>query len=106
MFEDATPLSVFEAAQVSGHLWVALSPTGHCVGFALVEPSGDRLHLEELDVLPEHGGRGLGRALVSEVERWAIDNHFAEITLTSYRDVPWNAPFYARLGFRPRGRRP
>ena len=99
MFEDATPLSDFEAAQVSGHLWVALSPAGDCVGFALVEPSGERLHLEELDVLPEHGGRGLGRALVSEVERWAVDNRFAEITLTSYRDVPWNAPFYARLGF-------
>ena len=99
MFEDATPLSDFEAAQASGHLWVALSPAGDCVGFALVEPSGERLHLEELDVLPEHAGRGLGRALMSEVERWAADNRFAEITLTSYRDVPWNAPFYARLGF-------
>jgi putative acetyltransferase len=99
MFEEATPLSVFEAAQASGHLWVALSPAGDCVGLALVEPSGERLHLEELDVLPEHGGRGLGRALVNEVERWAADNHFHEITLTSYRDVPWNAPFYARLGF-------
>jgi GNAT superfamily N-acetyltransferase len=99
MLEEATPLSVFEAAQASGHLWVALSPAGDCVGFALVEPSGERLHLEELNVLPEHGGRDLGRALVSEVERWAADNRFAEITLTSYRDVPWNAPFYARLGF-------
>ena len=99
MFEDATPLSDFEAAQASGHLWVALSPAGDCVGFALVEPFGVRLHLEELDVLPEHAGRGLGRALMSEVERWAADNRFAEITLTSYRDVPWNAPFYARLGF-------
>ena len=28
MFEDATLLSVFEAAQASGHLWVALSSAG------------------------------------------------------------------------------
>jgi GNAT superfamily N-acetyltransferase len=99
MFEEATPLRVFEAAQTAGHLWVAISSVGDCVGFALVEPSGGRLHLEELDVLPEHGGRGLGRALVGEVERWAADRGFGEITLTSYRDVPWNEPFYLRLGY-------
>jgi putative acetyltransferase len=99
MFGEGTPLPVFEAAQASGRLWVAVSPAGDCVGFALVEPCGERLHLEELDVLPEHGGRGLGRALLGAIEHWAVANHFAEITLTSYRDVPWNAPFYARLGF-------
>jgi GNAT superfamily N-acetyltransferase len=99
VFEEATPISVLEAAQVSGHLWVALSAAGDCVGFGLVEPSGERLHLQELDVLPEHGGRGLGRALVSRIERWAVESSFAEITLTTYRDVPWNAPFYVRLGF-------
>ena len=36
---------------------------------------------------------------MSKVERRAADNHFAGINLTSYRDVPWNAPFYARLGY-------
>ena len=107
MFEDATPLSDFEAAQASGHLWVALSPAGDCVGFALVEPSGQRLHLEELDVLPEYGGLGLGGALVSEVERWAVDNRFAEITLTSYRDVPWErALLHAPRICDPRARGP
>jgi len=24
---------------------------------------------------------------------------FSALTLTTFRDVPWNAPFYARLGF-------
>ena len=99
MFEEATPLSVFATAQALGHLWVALSPAGECVGFALVEPAGERLHLEEIDVLPDHGGRGVGTALMSEIERWAADNGFAEITLTTYRDVPWNAPLYRHLGF-------
>ncbi len=99
VFEEATPLSVFEAAQASGHLWVAVSPAGDCVGFALVSASGERLHLEELDVVPEHGGRGLGSALVREIERWAAAGAFTEITLTTYRDVPWNGPLYERLGF-------
>jgi predicted N-acetyltransferase YhbS len=67
----------------------------------LVEPSGARLHLAELDVLPDHQRRGVGRALVSRVERWGGARGFAEVTLTTYRDVPWNGPFYRRLGYEP-----
>ncbi len=99
VFAEATPAAVFATAQAEGHLWVALASVGECVGFALVAPSGRRLHLAELDVLPEHGGRGIGSALVGEVERWASEARFAELTLTTYRDVAWNAPFYVRLGF-------
>jgi ribosomal protein S18 acetylase RimI-like enzyme len=50
-------------------------------------------------VLPAHGRRGIGTALVRTVEEWADSGEFSEITLTTYRDLPWNAPFYARLGF-------
>lgn len=99
VFAEATPLATFESALGRGHLWVALAPTGECVGFALVERSGERLHLAELDALPEHGGRGVGRALVGAIERWASENGVEELTLTTYREVPWNAPFYMRLGF-------
>ncbi|MBM3147290.1 MAG: GNAT family N-acetyltransferase [Actinobacteria bacterium] len=90
---------MFTEARSSGHLWVALSPSGECVGFALVEPSGERLHLEELAVLLDHGGRGVGTALVRAVERWAAAHCYAELTLTTYLDVPWSGPFYRRLGF-------
>jgi GNAT superfamily N-acetyltransferase len=78
---------------------IALATNGACVGFALVEPSGARLHLAELDVLPDHARRGVGRALVSQVERWGDAHGFAEVTLTTYRDVPWNGPLYRRLGY-------
>ena len=61
--------------------------------------TGARVHLAELDVLPAHGRRGVGTALVRAVDEWARSGHFTEITLTTYRDVPWNAPFYAGLGF-------
>ena len=99
LFADTTPVAVFAKAQARGHLWVALAASGECVGFALVEPSGARLHLAELDVVPDHGRRGVGRALVSQVERWADAHGFAEVTLTTYRDVPWNGPLYRRLGY-------
>ena len=95
------PLQVLEAAQHAGRLWVALAPDGEPVGFALAESSAVRAHLEELDVLPEHGRRGIGAALVSAVEQWARSQGFAELTLTTYVDFPWNADYYSKIGFEP-----
>ena len=82
-----------------GHLWVALAG-GTPVGFALVKMLADDLpHLEEVDVEPSHGRRGLGTALVRAVCEWAAASSFPMLTLTTFRAVPWNLPFYARLGF-------
>ena len=38
--------------------------------------------------------------LVLQVCDWAAGNGYASVTLTTFRDVPWNMPFYERLGFR------
>lgn len=94
-----TALDDFEEAQAAGLLWVARVPAGHPVGFALVEPLGHDLHLEELDVVPEHARQGLGTALVHAVCDYATSKRRA-LTLTTFRNVPWNRPFYERLGFR------
>ena len=96
-----TPLANFEAAQRAGLLWVARANASP-VGFALLQPLGDGLHLEELDVLPEHGRKGVGRALIREVCLYA-EARRRILTLCTFRDVPWNAPFYERLGFRVLG---
>ena len=56
-------------------------------------------HLEELDVLPAWGRRGIGTALVHAVVEWARGEGFAMLTLRTFRDVAWNAPFYERLSF-------
>jgi GNAT superfamily N-acetyltransferase len=94
------PVEELEQAQKAGRLRVAAGPDGQPVGFALVTVVDGLAHLEELDVHPEHGRRGLGAALVETVCEWAKSAGFAAITLSTFRDVPWNAPFYARLGFR------
>lgn len=86
-------------AQAKGLLWVALADDV-AVGFACVkvlEPSF--AHLEELDVHPTHGRRGLGRRLVMAVCDWAAAAGYEAVTLTTFRDPPWNMPFYASLGF-------
>src|SRR5258705_8952401 len=95
----STPRSKFQGAQREGTLWVALSGETP-VGFALVEMLAEDLpHLEEIDVTPAHGRRGLGTALMHTVLGWVKRAGHQEITLTTFRNVPWNMPFYARLGF-------
>jgi GNAT superfamily N-acetyltransferase len=86
-------------AQERGQLWVALADDVP-VGLAQIRViETDTVHLEELDVHPEHGRRGIGRALVMAVCDWAAAKGHRAITLTTFRDIPWNMPFYASLGF-------
>ena len=86
-------------AQRLEHLWVALAENVP-VGFAhVIVPEPSVAHLEELDVHPAHGRRGLGTRLVTVVCEWAAANGYCAVTLTTFRDVPWNMPVYARLGF-------
>src|SRR4029078_2757351 len=96
---ETTDLQTFSDASDNGRLWVALAGETP-VGFALVRMLGDDLaHLDELDVDPSHGRRGLGTALVLAVCEWASASGYSGVTLTTFRAVPWNLPFYARLGF-------
>lgn len=97
---ETTPVATFAEAQVDGRLWVARGPAGEPIGFALVGLVDGAPHLAEMDVLPEHGGKGVGRALLEAVCRQAARSGHRRLTLTTFRDVPWNGPFYARAGFR------
>lgn len=99
VLHETTDDDEFIAALEEGRLWVARADDTP-VGFAQVEMLGDGTpHLEEIDVDPRHGQRGLGAALVQAVCEWAARSGYAAITLTTFRDLPWNMPFYARLGF-------
>jgi GNAT superfamily N-acetyltransferase len=89
-----------ETARAAGRLWVALDPSDAAVGFALAEVLDGAGHLAELDVHPEHGRRGLGRRLLEEVLAWCRNGGLPACTLTTFRHLAWNAPFYAGAGFR------
>ncbi|HEY1650988.1 MAG TPA: GNAT family N-acetyltransferase [Acidimicrobiales bacterium] len=69
------------------------------VGLCRIDAFGDGAHLEQLSVHPDHGRRGLGRALLRAALEWAASRGYPELTLTTYRDIPWNGPFYASEGF-------
>lgn len=94
-----TDIDELELGRKSGLLWVVLKDDLP-VGFALVEILADGLpHLEEIDVHPQHGRHGLGTALMHAVLDWLSQSGHPSITLTTFRGVPWNMPFYSRLGF-------
>jgi len=99
LLEGAQSETTLREAMVAGRLFVARAD-GVPVGFALVVLLDDGLpHLEEIDVHPTYGRRGIGAALVEKVCEWAARAGHAEITLTTFRAVAWNMPFYARMGF-------
>jgi len=100
VLKETTSQDVLKKARRDGHLWVALADDTP-VGFAHVEVlEPNAAHLEEIDVHPEHGRRGLGTKLVMHVCDWAAAAGYEAVSLSTFRDVPWNMPFYARLGFR------
>ncbi|MBV9952593.1 MAG: GNAT family N-acetyltransferase [Acidimicrobiia bacterium] len=72
---------------------------GTVAGFMVMEVLDGAAHVEELSVHPDHQGTGLGTALLDAAAGWAAGRGLATVTLTTYRDVPWNRPFYERRGF-------
>lgn len=68
-------------------------------GFLVAEPFSRELHIWEMDVVPAFQRRGIGAGLVRAAQIDARNTGIKALTLTTFRDVAWNAPFYARLGF-------
>lgn len=69
------------------------------VGFILTLPMDASLFILELSVHPDWQGNGIGRALLATAAEAARHRGFHALTLTTFLQVPWNAPFYAGLGF-------
>jgi GNAT superfamily N-acetyltransferase len=81
--------------------WVVCDGDGDDVpvGYAVVDILDGLAHLEQLSVHPDHGRKGLGAALLTHVCDWAARHRYHAVTLTTFTDVAWNAPFYAKHGF-------
>ncbi|MCZ7415599.1 MULTISPECIES: GNAT family N-acetyltransferase [unclassified Streptomyces] len=93
-------LEELEGYRAAGRLWVAEEPGGspEPVAYLLAEPVDGRTHIEQVSVHPRAARQGIGRLLI---DRAAAEGGGASLTLTTFRDVPWNAPYYARIGFAP-----
>lgn len=93
---------LYRQALRAGRVLLGLDPSqakAGPVGFLLFSRDGDALHIDELNVLPKWQGGGLASALMAALAEHASGLGLVRLTLTTFRDLPWNAPFYARRGF-------
>ena len=89
-----------QRASEPGFLLVAaIDEQGPPVGFVHVLVIDGHAHLEQLSVLPEHQRQGIGVALTRAAMDEARGQGFDRLSLCTYRDVPWNGPFYRGAGF-------
>ena len=79
---------------------MATAGGGEPIGFAIAFEVDGAAHLHEMDIDPKHGRRGVGRQLIGAVTSWALARGHTRLTLSTFRDVAWNGPYYEGLGFR------
>ncbi len=97
---DPLPLETLRNQQQAGRLFVAVTPEDVPVGFVVMTVIDGAAHLHELDVHPAHARQGIGTRLVEHGCAWAAQQGYPAVTLSTFQHIPWNGPWYARLGFR------
>jgi GNAT superfamily N-acetyltransferase len=98
--DPSFPLDAIPPLIDSGQVWVACREDDRPVGMVIASVREGSAYIEELDVIPSHGRRGLGTRLLTRVCDWARAHEYPAVTLSTFRDVPWNGPFYRKHGFR------
>ncbi|KHA77062.1 GNAT family N-acetyltransferase [Janthinobacterium lividum] len=96
---DPLPLSTLQALQQHGGVWVAADGHAAPAGFLAAEPLDGQLFIVELSVALPQQRQGLGARLLDAAAAHAQTLGCACLTLSTYRHLPWNAPYYARHGF-------
>ncbi|MET0284483.1 MAG: GNAT family N-acetyltransferase [Polyangiales bacterium] len=100
---DGQPISEGLHARWLMHdgVWVAESPRGEIAAFVDWIPLAFDMYVVELDVHPDHAGKKLGSQLLDALAEFGGRLGFERMVLRTFRDVPWNEPYYRRLGFEP-----
>ncbi|MCH4873004.1 GNAT family N-acetyltransferase [Pseudomonas sp. TMW22091] len=98
---ESPPMSIARHSQLIAlsTCWVALDAETRPQGFLSAEQHGNDLHIHELSVMQSMQGQGTGRRLIEAAMEYARSTRLSFVTLTTFTNVPWNAPFYSRLGF-------
>jgi ribosomal protein S18 acetylase RimI-like enzyme len=101
LFADHDPGSVEKLTPYAdgGRALVSIDSQDWPVGYLLLDPVDGAAHIEQVSVHPDHARKGIGRALIEQAASWASTHDLHSLTLTTYVDVPWNGPYYERLGF-------
>ena len=89
----------YSALIEASHVFVGVNEVDWPLGFCAVGALDDEAYLAELGVMRACQRQGLGSMLVDRACDWARENDYSSILLSTFLNVPWNAPFYAKRGF-------
>ena len=84
----------------AGRAWVAAPGDGPPVAYLLVDEVDGAAHIEQVSVDPDFARQRVGLRLIEAMAAWARRRGFTRMTLTTFAEVAWNAPWYERCGFR------
>jgi GNAT superfamily N-acetyltransferase len=98
--DDAGSPAELEPFRAGGRAWVAVDADDRPIAYLISAVVDGCAHIEQVSVVPAHARRGLGAALIDHLAAVAAAEDRPALSLTTFRDVPWNAPYYERLGFR------
>ena len=99
---DSPPLAAesLSGYRRAGRAWAAVDDHDEPVGFVVADVVDGAAHIEQVSVHPAHARQRIGAMLLDHVAGWAVRHSLSALTLITFRGVPWNAPYYERLGFR------
>jgi len=99
---DDEPFALDEltAYRRAGRAWVAVGQNSRLVAYLVADLVDGNLHVEQVSVHPDSARRGVGRAMLEHAAGRASAGGLPALTLTTFAEVPWNAPYYERCGFR------
>ena len=97
---DDAPIAdaILLQAVEENRLWVAVE-YGVLKAYLLGDFLPQSLHIDQVTVHPDASHRGLGALMIESVSADPRSKERGLITLTSFANVPWNAPYYERIGF-------
>ncbi|GAB2675550.1 GNAT family N-acetyltransferase [Nocardia goodfellowii] len=99
--DDEPPaLSTLREFRQAGRAWVHPDDADDPVGYLVLALVDGNAHIDQVSVDPEHAGLRIGKSLIDHAVRWSKTAGLQAITLTTFTEVPWNGPYYERLGFR------
>lgn len=84
----------------AGMAWVSVDAADRPVAYLIADMVDGNLHIEQISVHADSARRGIGRDLLEHVAGWAAGRGIPALTLTTFTEIPWNAPYYERCGFR------
>jgi predicted N-acetyltransferase YhbS len=97
--EDEPTDAATLAARIASDGLLVAEEGGEVVAFVMFREVEGCGYIEQIDVLPSYARRGIGARLIEAAAEAARSRGWPALTLSTFKDVPFNAPYYRRLGF-------